>query len=184
MAATAAFGIGAISSASSAYAQSQAIKAQSYYQSGVSKLNAELSEIKAEDAIRQGYMESRDYQKEVDSMISDQRVAYAAQGVDVNFGSAADIQRETRLQGAMDVLKIKNNSYLEAWGYKSEAINDTAAGRFTEVSGRNNARNTLITGGMNSVSYGLQAYSAYNKNKSTDGNKLSTASTQTPVTRP
>jgi hypothetical protein len=182
MAATAAFGLGAISSASSAYSQSQAIKAQSYYQSGVSKLNAQLAEMKSDDAIKRGGVAARDYQKEVDSMISDQRVAYAGQGVDVNFGSASDIQRETRLQGALDGLKIKNNAYLEAWGYKSEAINDTAAGRFTEVSGKNNANNTLITGGMQSLTYGLQAYASYNKGKSSD-NKLSTASTQTPVSR-
>lgn len=164
MAATAAFGIGAISSVSSAYAQSQALKANSYYQAGVSKLNAQLADMKSEDAIDRGGIQARDYQKEVDNMISDQRVAYGSQGIDVNFGSAADVQQQTREQGAMNVLKIKNNAYLEAWGYKSEAINDTAQGKFTQVSGDANARNTLITGGMNSLSYGLQAYGSYSKN--------------------
>jgi hypothetical protein len=152
-------GIGAMNSISNAYAQSQAIKARATYQATIAKINTEMSTMQAEDSIRRGDIDARNYQKEVDQMIGSQRVAYAAQGVDVDFGSAAAIQEETRMQGAIDALKIRNNAWREAWGYRVEANNSTFAGEFAKIEGKSAAKQTLLTGGMQALSYGVQAAS-------------------------
>lgn len=163
IAAGVAAGVNAFGAVGNAYAQSQAIKARAAYQSTIAKINSELSTMQAEDAIKRGDIEARNYQKEVDQMIGSQRVAYAAQGVDVNFGSAAEIQEETRMQGAIDALKIRNNAWREAWGYRVEANNSTFAGEFAKIEGKSAARQTLLTGGMQALSYGTQAYGSFSQ---------------------
>ena len=142
---------GAASSISNAYAQSQAIKAQAAYQATISKINAEIAEMQSEDALKRGDVQARDYQTEVNNMLSDQRLAYATQGIDITFGTPADVQKETRLRGAMDVLTIKNNAWREAWGYKNEALQSTFQGKFASVTAEGQSRMTLITGGMQAV---------------------------------
>lgn len=164
MGATGAMGVGAISSFGNAYSQSQAIKGQAAYQKAVTQINAKLANMQAEDALKRGETTARDYKKEVEGMIGTQRVAMAAQGVDVNFGSAKDVQEQTRHQMERDILTIKSNAFREAWGYKVEATNLSYAGKFMEISAKNQSTQTLITGGMNALNYGLQGYGSYSKN--------------------
>lgn len=154
-------GIGVFGSLSGGYAQSQSIKANAAYQGTIAKINAELSTMQAEDALKRGENQARDYQTEVNNMLSDQRVAYAAQNVDITFGTPADVQKETRLKGALDVLTIKNNAWREAWGYKVEANNSTYQGKFAAITGEGQSRMTLITGGMNALSSVGQGAASY-----------------------
>lgn len=174
-------GLQGLSAIGNAYAQSQAIKARAAYQGVIAKINAEMATMNAEDAIRRGEITARDYQKEVDGMIGAQKVAYAAQNVDVNFGSAADIQAETRMFGALDVLTIKNNAWREAWGYKVEALNSTFSGKYAEMEGKYGARQALISGGLQALGSGVQAIgSMYKSQQPTsiyDTNKASVATT-------
>lgn len=146
-----------------AYAQGQAIKARAAYQGVIAKINAEMAEMSAEDAIKRGDISARDYQKEVDGMIGMQKVAYAAQGVDVNFGSAADIQAETRMFGALDALTIKNNAWREAWGYKVEALNSTFSGKYAELEGKFGARQAMAAGVIGATNAGISAVVSYNR---------------------
>jgi hypothetical protein len=154
-AATGLMGVGALTGAfsaiSNAYAQSQAIRAQAAYQATIAKINAQLSEMNADDALRRGNVQARDYETQVANMLSEQRVAYAAQNVDITFGSPMDVQKETRLRGALDVLTIKNNAWREAWGYKNEALQSTFEGRYARITGEGQSRTTLLTGGMQAI---------------------------------
>ena len=174
-------GMQGITAIGNAYAQSQAIKARAAYQSVIAKINAEMATMNAEDAIRRGEITARDYQKEVDGMIGMQKVAYASQNVDVNFGSAADIQAETRMFGALDALTIKNNAWREAWGYKVEALNSTFSGKYAEMEGKYGARQALLTGGMQALGYGASAIGSMYKSQAPtsiyDTNKASVATT-------
>ena len=67
--------------------------------------------------------------------------------------------------GAEDVLKIKNNAYREAFGYKTQASNLRAQGQFDESSAKFNANQTLLAGGMKAAGSFAEAYGSYNKNK-------------------
>jgi hypothetical protein len=91
-----------------------------------------------------------------------------AQGIDLESGSALDIQQETASLGAEEALNIKNNAWREAWGYRSQEADYKARASYAKITGKNTARNTLLTGGL-TVAKNLATYSYMNKNRgSTD----------------
>ena len=83
--------------------------------------NKKLADISAEDAIARGEEQVADFTREAQRMKGAQRAALAAQGINVDAGSAAAIQHETDKQIDTDVTRIRNNAWREAWGYKMEA---------------------------------------------------------------
>lgn len=54
------------------------------------------------------------------------KAAQAANGVDVNSGSNADVQASQRELGELDTETTENNALLQAYGYSSQATNFTA----------------------------------------------------------
>lgn len=142
-----------------AYAQSQALRSQANYQEQVGRTNSQLSDIKAQDALQRGDEAATRNQVATRGLIGTQRADLAAQGIDVNSGSASDVQASSSGLGALDSLNIKNNAWREAWGYKVQGMNDTFQGQFEAMSERNAASETLMTGGMRAVSdYGQAGY--------------------------
>lgn len=85
-------------------------------------------------------------------MIGEQRVALAQQGIDINTGSAGDIQSETDAISHQDAETIKNNAWREAWGFKTQAAEDRGRGKMALATGRATAFNTMLTGGLNAAS--------------------------------
>jgi hypothetical protein len=49
--------------------------------------------------------------------------AQAASGVDVNAGSAVDVQASQRQQGKLDTETVMSNAELQAYGYRTQATN-------------------------------------------------------------
>lgn len=135
----------------SAYAQSEAYRAQGAFQKTQSEINARLAEIQGKDTIERGEFAARTRKQETRSLTGSQRAALAAQGIDVDVGTAADIQADTQVIGAKDEMMIRNNAWREAWGLRVEAANSRLTGKMANMAGRNAARNTLLTGGMNAA---------------------------------
>lgn len=153
-----------VTSIGGAYSQAQALNAQGDYQRRVGEMNSSLARIKADDAMSRGYDAAKRNDLSTRRLIGTQRAGYASQGIDVNTGSAAEVQSDTATLGALDSLTIKNNAWKEAWGYKVEGDNASFAGKFAGMADDNAANNTLLTGGMRAASYGLQsAYYAKTK---------------------
>lgn len=167
MGATAAFGVMSGTSLVSGYSQAQAQKSQADFASTQYRQNAEMADIRATDAISRGERNSAIAGLQTKQNIGSQRAAAAASGVDVNQGSALDLQADTAGQGALNRLQITNNAYREALGYKIEAANDRSSAAFATAAGENEASNTLITGGLKAISYGAQAYGSYKANNGT-----------------
>ena len=156
-------GLNVASSIGNAYAQSQAISAQTTYQRNLSNINKNFSELYAEDALRRGREEEAGIRKKVRQTVGAQRAALAAQGIDVGAGSAIDIISDTREQGALDIVTVKNNAFREAWGYKVSALQASMEGKFAEISGNFSKKMTLLTGGTDALRFGLEGYSKYRK---------------------
>lgn len=152
-----------ISSIGNAYAQSQAMQAKGNYQSMVANSNAALSAVQSQDALNRGESAANESDLKTKQTIGDQRAAMGASGVDVNSGSSADVQASTSAIGQLDALTIRNNAMRESFGYKVQSLNDTYAGKFDEDAANTDSENTLLTGGMNAVNYGLKADAAYYK---------------------
>lgn len=148
-----------VASVGSAYAQSQAIEAQAEFQSQMFEFNKELASYKADDALERGTKSANDLRKQVKQLIGSQRASLAAQGIEIDSGSAAEIQRNTNYMGKLDMLRIKSNAWREAWGYKVEALNYGSQANFASMAAETNSRNTLLTGGLNAAGSLAQASS-------------------------
>lgn len=148
----------ATTSVASAYSQSESIKAKGAYDKQVADTNATLSKFKAQDAISRGATAELQQLKKTDDLVSSQRAAQAASGADVGTGSAAIVRSSSQLMGQTDALTIKNNAWREAWGYTVQANNFKSQGEFAEIATNNEANNTLLTGGLKAVGYGLKAF--------------------------
>lgn len=186
MGATAAISTMAVSSGVNAYTQSQNERAQGDYASAMYKLNARMAEFQAADALsrgetdaaatlKKGYKGSAIIRRSGKQTAGAQKVALAAQGIDINTGSAKETladteamseidQIEIQRSAELDALTIKNNAVREAWGFKTQASNYASEGDYAIMAAKNKARSTLINGGLQALSYGLYAYGNFKKN--------------------
>lgn len=105
----------------------------------------------ARDATARGEEEVRRYNMELKQLLGQQRTQIAAQNVDVAYGDADRIRRETVAFGLEDVETIRLNAAREARGYKSagneqsralktQAIFDVAGGALDAWSMYNRAK--------------------------------------------
>lgn len=156
-----------IMSLGSAWSQGRVAEAQYNYQAQQIEANIRLSEIQADDAIRRGKVEASKMDQMTKKVIGSQRANFAGQNVDVNQGSAMDIQAETAAQGAENSLAIENNAWREAWGYRVQAVSGQAQAVQTRAAANNVMGNTLLTGGLQAANYGANAYYMSNKNNKT-----------------
>jgi hypothetical protein len=150
----------AFSEMGSGYAQSEALKSQGEIRKQMYDTNARLAKMQASDAIQRGEKAASKVRLGVRKMKGTQRVGYAAQNVDVFSGSAAAVQEETSVMGAMDEDQVRNNAWLEAWGYRSQALNFEGQGEMEMLTSRAQARNTMLTAGMKAFGSGLKTAGA------------------------
>lgn len=146
-----AFAIQGISQIGASFSQSQATKASTEFQSQRFELNSKLAELHARDAIIRGAERAKAVKTKAKRIIGSQRVNIAAQGIEVNKGSALDIQLETAEFSALDALTIKNNAFREAAGFRIESIDLKLQGDLTKIAGKAKARNTILSGGLSAL---------------------------------
>jgi hypothetical protein len=139
-------------------AGADAASRQGEYQKQIYDTNARFSKIQSDDALRRGEEMAGRVRANARKVQGSQRAALAAQGIDVNSGSAIDLQDETYTMGEKDAMTVSNNAWREAWGYRVEANNATMRGELAKASADNEARNTLLTGGLRGLSMGMDSY--------------------------
>ena len=83
--------------------------------------NAEFAELDAYDAEIEGETQIAQYQAVVDANLSDQRTILAAKDVDVNYGSAAEVSKESRFIADINRMEIEKQAQEKALGYKRQA---------------------------------------------------------------
>jgi hypothetical protein len=150
---------------SGSFASASAADAQGEFQKKMGDLNAELADRAGAEAIDRGNTAANRAIVKGRKAADEARVSAAASGVDPSAGSAADIAQENLNSGLVDSVTLRNNAYREAWGYKVEAINSQAKGNFAELAGKNEARNTLLTGGLSAAAEGAKGYGKYIEGK-------------------
>lgn len=161
-------GANAVSSLSQAYSQSQAIKMQGKFEQNQLNFNKDIAELQASDAIVRGEKDVATTKRRTRQMVGSQRAALAAQGLDVNADTSSLIQEDTAGLGAEDVTTIRNNAWREAWGYRVQALDYSSQAKFSGISSKFNAQQTLLTGGLNAareIGGGALEYSKYKNRK-------------------
>jgi apolipoprotein N-acyltransferase len=155
-------GVSAVGGLAAGYAKNQQAKAQAQ----IDNRNASISQNAANDAVERGDEDLRRHFQQVGQLRGQQRAALAANGVDVDFGSAADLQVDTTLAAQADATIIAENAQREADSYRINASNyrasaatAKAAGRTAMVAGAFDAGRSILGGAQQYASaktkYGL-----------------------------
>lgn len=111
--------ISTIGAVSSAVGQKSALNAQA----GIDDTNARLAELGAQSVLLQGQSQEQQSMISTANLKSKQRVALAANGVDLGVGSAARQLTSTDVLGAVDANTIHANAIRSAFGYRTQAVN-------------------------------------------------------------
>ncbi len=154
-----------VNTAGQAYNQAQAQRAQGEYQKAMADINANQARIQAEDSAKRGETAAAQRDQTTKKQIASQRVNAAAGGIDVNSEQVKDITDETATIGAADVAAIRTNAWREAFGFKSQAENYKFQGESQSIASKNASRMTMLSGGIESASYGIKSYGEFKKNK-------------------
>lgn len=131
--------------------QANAERSLGDYQQSIFNINARFSELQGEDAIRRGDKEATKIKRQAKQLIGKQRATLAAQGIELDEGTALAIQEDTAELGAADAMTVRNNAWREAWGYRAQALDLRSQGRLAKLGSRNRAANSLLSGGLGAL---------------------------------
>ena len=146
------------------YFASQNIKATAALNKDIADMNAEFAELDAFDAIAEGQTNQARYQSVIDGVLGDQQLAYTAADIDVNYGTAAAKQEETRFVGDMNLMEIEKQAQEKALGYKTQARAFKTAGVNAIGEGNAKAASTMFNSVMGAAKTGLTGYEKYGSN--------------------
>lgn len=135
------------------YAQSKAQEAQGAYTKQQYDFNSKIAELQAEDAIKRGDIAASNARTRGKQVVGAQKTTFAAGNVAVDTGTAVTLASQTKEMAALDAMTIKNNAFQEAWGYRMQALDYTGRGNFAASTAGFEATNSLLSGGLNAISY-------------------------------
>lgn len=150
---TAAAGTGIASTlATAATLASAGVGAYSAIRSGnaaeaAAQATARQQEQAARDSMRRGEDESDQRRRAGAAILAQQRVAMAANGIDVSSASAIEHLDSTRKDIEADAFAIRKNARLQADGYSQQASNSLAEGANAASAGMWGAAGTLLSVG-------------------------------------
>lgn len=135
-------------------------QANSYrYQAKMQDRNAALDRNAAQDALARGRVEEERQGRRTQQLVGQQRAAMAANGIEVDFGSAASLQDDTRMIGFEDAQTIRENAARESKGYEIRAWNSRAGAS----ANRSNASGALWATAFDAGSKLLAGAQSYRK---------------------
>lgn len=130
---------GTVLSAGTAYQQGQVAKQ-------TAANNAKMAEYAAQDAQRRGEEEAAAVQRKGAALQSAQRVNLASKGLDLSYGTAADLQDQTEFFTQSDVATTRTNAAREAWNLRARGQNELARGKADALNSMYQAGGSLLGG--------------------------------------
>ena len=128
--------VGAAVSAFGQIQQGQSANAQAKYQTAIANRNAQLEESNRVDAISRGETQQMQHYRKLAQAMGEARVRNSAAGLDVGFGSAANLEGDIALIGYEDSSAISQNTIKEVKGYDINAANYRAEGKASTMKGK------------------------------------------------
>lgn len=110
------------------------------YRAQVSRINADINRQNAEWARTKGEREAVQYGMKAAQVRGQIKIAQAASGLDVNSGSARDVQQSQEKIKSMDLATIQANAAKIAYDYDSKAVMDENQAQLDVMSGDNAKR--------------------------------------------
>lgn len=130
---------------------------QMRYRGRVAEQNARLASDQARDAQERGRLDDRDTQWKTAQLMGQQRAAMAANGLDLGFGSALQVQADSAMFGQEDVRRVRENTTREMGGFDINATNFRA----DAIANRAAAKGQVIKTAFDTVGTALNGVSRY-----------------------
>lgn len=130
----------------------------------IAENNATLAEQGARDALNLGAREQQKSAWRTRALLGKEKASIAANGIDMDFGSASDILGETALLGGAERSEIELDAARKAWGLQGEATNFRNEGAQAAWGGKVGSQSTILKSLGSSLSMMGSAYSM-KKNK-------------------
>jgi len=169
--------IGAGLQIGAAVTQAENIRNTAQITAQVAGMNQQYELLDAYKATQAGYTQAARYQSVIDQTVGAQEGEEASHNVNVGYGTAGEIQAQTKTTGFLNQLDIKNQAAQKALGYQVQAINTGLQGQLgtlqgnlqataTEGAGLISAAGTLASGytrtrqpgGLPGYGYGVPSY--------------------------
>lgn len=142
----AASAVGGATSAYGAIATGQANGMSADYAAAVARNNAVTAGYNADYALASGSQQEEGQQMKTKATLATQKSAQAANGIDVNSGTAVDVRRSTDELGHLDALTILNNAANKAAGFRAQQSNFTAEAGLDTMKGDTSRMSGYISG--------------------------------------
>lgn len=152
------------------YFASQNIKEVAKLNKEISDMNAEFADLDAHDAELDGLSARASYQSVIDQTLGKQQAELTAAGVDVTYGSAADIQKETRFIAELNKMEVVKQAQEQSLGFKRQARNIRLGGFLNEQQAKGQAADVMFNSAAGAASTGLSGYGQYAKGQAKSGN--------------
>ena len=104
-------------------ANAQAAQTAANYSAKVAENNSIVAQQNADRAIEAGQQKAQTASLKNAATVARIGAGMAANGIDVNSGSAVDVQESQRKTGVLDAETVLSNAQLEAYGYRTQASN-------------------------------------------------------------
>lgn len=118
--------LGAVTSAVGTVAGGLATAGAASYQAQVARNNAEVERQNARQAIAAGQAQAAATSMKGAAQLGEIKASQAASGIDVNTGSAVDVQASERETNKLDSEVVLHNALLQNFGYRTQAVSDEA----------------------------------------------------------
>lgn len=141
-----ALGAAVVSAAGTAYG-GMAANAQGKYEAKVAEQNARLTAEQGRDAMERGRIEQQRLDREYSQTQGAQRAAMAANGVDLSYGSAEQVQQDTAMMRGEDRAALDRNIYNEVRGLDINASNYRSQAQAARMKGKNAMVGSFISAG-------------------------------------
>lgn len=155
--------------------------ASARYNAQVAANNAETAKQNANFAGQEGDANAGIEQIKTRANVGSIKASQAANGIDVNTGSAVDVRSSAAEIGELNALNIRSNAARQAYGYQTQANSDVAQSQLDRQEAKYDAKAgyvkagaTLLGGAAKSVTSGM--WDNYLNGSSLNGGSVTTGS--------
>lgn len=118
---------------------------QGNYQAQVAKNNATMAQQNATYSAQSGLAQGQQQSLQNAAQLGQMKANQAANNVDINSGSALDVQEGQEAAGNLDTQTTIHNSLLQAYGYQTQAESDTAQASQDQTAGYEGAASDVLS---------------------------------------
>lgn len=149
-------------SALGSIAQGKAASASAKFNSQIEANNAEIAKQNAAFASQEGAANTAAEQQKTRATVGAIKAAQAANGVDVNTGSAVDVRSSASALGELNAINIRSNAARQAYGYQTQSTSAQSQSALDKQQAKYDTESGDIDAGKTFLSQGLTGYNAGN----------------------